>query len=65
MRKRFAAGQNSAFFQNQNKNQDVLIMGEQMDEVNSSANTDCGGSISQKGLGHALKRAKQSGVFIV
>jgi hypothetical protein len=40
-----------------------MIAGENIEEVSSI--TDMGGSITQKGLSNAFKRAKKSGVFIV
>lgn len=48
MRKKFQ--QNSAFFQNQKKGQDILIAGADIEEVNQHPSGDMGGSISEKGM---------------
>ena len=65
MKKKYAA--NSAFFQNAAKGGDgvVEIMGASPADLAEEAGRDNGGSISEKGLMMAFKRAKTSGAFIV
>lgn len=65
MKKKLAA--NSAFFQNagQGGNGVVEIMGAGAGDLIEEGGRDNGGSISEKGLMMAFKRAKTSGAFIV
>ena len=65
MKQKFAA--NSAFFQNAGKGGEGLvdILGGNKTESAGEVGRDNGGSISEKGLLMALKRAKTSGAFIV